>query len=182
MLTRWRIATCQAFSTGSTGQVLFPQQYRLMVNRGYHLMILKHIFELENIKKKKICSSWHAFMLNDCKYLCNMYSRYSTLNLILLLICITIMIIMYYVWADKMTFFVQKVWLLCTVGSIDVFFIAVFWKLFKCICLGSSVPWMACLPQWGDQNQYTKNQLTNCKSAVTGSLKETADRLRMSKG
>lgn len=39
-------------------------------------------------------------MLNDCKYLYNMYRRYSMLNLVLLLICITlliiIIIIMYY--------------------------------------------------------------------------------------
>lgn len=48
------------------------------------------------------------------------------LSLVLLLICITIMIIMYYVWADKTTYFCTNILLLCTVGSIDVFFIAVF--------------------------------------------------------
>lgn len=47
------------------------------------------------------------------------------LNLVILLIRIAIMIIMYYVWADKMTYFCTNVSLLCTVDSIDVFFISV---------------------------------------------------------
>lgn len=78
-----------------------------------------------NIQKQKVCGDDDAFMLNDCKYLYNMYRRYSMLNLVILLIRIAIMIIMYYVWADKMTYFCTNVSLLCTVDSIDVFFISV---------------------------------------------------------
>lgn len=62
-------------------------------------MIMKHIVELN-----EICVD-NAFMLNGCKYLYTVYRRYSMLILVLLLICLTIMIIMYKVWSDKMTYF-----------------------------------------------------------------------------
>lgn len=47
------------------------------------------------------------------------------LNLVILPICITIMIIRYYVCVDKMTYFCTNVSPLCTVGSIDALFITV---------------------------------------------------------
>lgn len=47
-------------------------------------------------KKKKMGGGGgdnNAFMLNDCKYLYNMYRRFGMLYLVVLLICITITII-----------------------------------------------------------------------------------------
>lgn len=102
------------------------------VYRGINLMILKQGW-IDGIgeKNKFAYGDDNAFMLNDCKYLYNMYRRYSMLNLVILPICITIVIIRYYVCVDKTTYFCTNASLLCTVGSIDVLFIAVLKKLFK---------------------------------------------------
>lgn len=55
-----------------------------------HLMILKHMVEFvilgkynKKIKKQEFAhGDDNAFMLNDCKYLYNMYRRYSMLSLV----------------------------------------------------------------------------------------------------
>lgn len=64
------------------------------MNLGKHL---NKIYE----NKEFTCGIDIAFTLNDCKYLYDMYRRYSMLILVLLLICFSIIIIMYYVWLTK---------------------------------------------------------------------------------
>ncbi len=85
--------------------------------------------ELVRLGERFSCGDDHAFMLNDCKYLYNMYRRCGMLSVVSLLICITILIIMHNVLAETMTYFCTN--MTCSVGSVDVFLYCCFGKLFK---------------------------------------------------